>query len=182
MILFGSSIERARLEANGKIYTVASNMDDKAVDHYYLYEYENIFSFTEIDCHYAASTSQIIEILVLDKTVLAFFHGNLGCMYGENPFSKTWLDSAFFDTSLFNLHYRVGRNGKIIYELYKCNLDNTECVREPFYYETISLEEAELYSANWYRTTDYFYLYIGDELIYRYDKNPTCRIDGCILQ
>ncbi|MBT3338567.1 MAG: hypothetical protein HN855_14565 [Anaerolineae bacterium] len=181
--------ERARFLVNGKTYAIVTIAHDlkSTVDDYCLYEYENALSSKEIDCFYTSS-KQTPEIFSINGTLLVFLNGNLQYIHGDSPFGETWLDSVLINGYLFNLVYREDNTGGIIYEMYKCNPDITECTRQPFYFKTPSLEYAEINSIYSSLETSSFYIDIGDngfvrnKSIYIHDWEPFCQVEGCELK
>ncbi len=186
-ILFLDGVsENKRIAHEDKTYAVTTFLDHG--EHFCLYEYESIFSFDFIDCFYVTIENETPEMLFIDEALLVFIDGNLRYLHGENPFNNNWIDIALFDGKLFNLRYTEAGSGEVVYELYKCEVDNTSCVRESFYFKSDELEHAELQRPVFRPSSfeDGLQIHIGgdlyEDLIYTYGEEPTCHVEGCELK
>jgi hypothetical protein len=180
-----SSDEISRVSLKENTYSTVAFFQENGSLNYCLYEYTNVFSFKKIDCFFSTYADIFPNMLVLDNALFVFLNGELVYIYGENSLGTTWLDSVLDGNSLFHLRYTESGD-ETIYEFYKCKTDNIQCVRQPFYFETPSLQYAELYTSP-NQPSAGFYIEIGDnyfdsELIYKYGKEPICLVEGCELK
>mgnify|MGYP006935314193 CR=1 FL=1 len=181
LLWFNSEAEHSRTEKDGEIYTVISYLDDFGHSNFCLDKYHNEYSYERIECFYVTFNSEVPEMTLVNDTILVFIEGNLRYMYGDNPFSEKWLDSIIFENYLFNLEC-IENDEEIIYQLFKCNKNNTQCSQEPFHF-TISPLEYEygtLHILAW-GEQDHFTISFDDKLGYDH-VYYSCNLDGCVLK
>jgi hypothetical protein len=140
----------------------------------------------DIDLHLMQDENNPNEIYVL-KTHYSNDASDLMYSDGTQSIYYDYASSSQVGNHLYYLAYirvpnTIYREHSRIYKLYQCNLDNTNCIRLPFEYQSMGTYT----TIDTNETTGEIKIFIDsvvkqDTLIYTYGENPHCYVDGCII-